>query len=50
MKNVNKLEKVFMKALGHVAIAAATVNANTACAFIMFQPVPPDKLKSLKKM
>lgn len=50
-KNINK-EKVtekMGKSLVKIATKIATIDANTACPYITFQPHKPDEVKRLRK-
>jgi cyclic lactone autoinducer peptide len=54
MKLKNKINKEqivvgLSKKLVEISIKIATIDANTACPYITYQPQKPDKVKQLRK-
>ncbi len=42
-------QSIALQALERIALASATVGANSACAYIFHNPKKPESLKQLKK-
>ncbi|MGN0471613.1 MAG: cyclic lactone autoinducer peptide [Lachnospiraceae bacterium] len=48
-KRVKRLSKKVKKAMRYVAKKAASIDANTVCPCLNYQPCEPDSVKKLRK-
>lgn len=49
-KKAEKLTRSMGKCIAVIALKAATINANTTCAYIAHQPKLPESVKKLRKI